>query len=167
MPRGTPNTVSKTEFETFKSDIMSSLDVILNKIEEKDDAVVEVVVAKQATTASSYTTDDEEYIHTSDDLPPQYQRIFEKYFDPKDGFEGKLELPKQDKHGNTANGLMFTIVVPRKFSTSSDSYLDMHKVDLHSKSLSAGSMPSDIEDWCKLVAQHLKSKYNRNMQSKD
>jgi len=88
-------------------------------------------------------------------LPPNYQVIFEEYFDPKDGFKAELSFD---------NNIEFTIDVPLKFSNASEAHLTYYKIDKRNKVLVAGNIEGGIADWCKLVAKNLK--YNRNVVTK-
>jgi hypothetical protein len=96
-------------------------------------------------------------------LPPVYQAIFEKYFDPEDGFEARFEMPAKNAKGHTS-GFMFSIIVPMKFSNALDAYRDFYKVDIRSKALRGDDVAKTIEEWCKLVARNLK--YDRNKVAK-
>lgn len=85
-------------------------------------------------------------------LPVKYQSIFEKYFDPDDGFAAELD------------GVMFEIYVPDKFSNITDAHKKFYKFDFRTKRLPAENLEQGLEDWCRLVAQNLH--YNRNIATK-
>jgi hypothetical protein len=89
-------------------------------------------------------------------LPDQYKTVFEKYFNPEDGFSASLEFPSMDDKGNEAGGIMFTIVVPNKFSNANEAYLKYYKRDLRSKALQPGAVAKGIDEWCKRVAKNLR-----------
>ena len=97
-------------------------------------------------------------------MPMQYQSIFEKHFDANDGFVGRLSFPEIDEKGRETGGIMFTIVVPQKFSNMEDAQMKYYKVDLRSKALQPNAIAKGIDDWCKLVSQNLR--YNKNLKTK-
>lgn len=98
-------------------------------------------------------------------LPPQYQKVFDKYFDTDDGFEARLMFPEvDDETGNETGGITFTIIVPKKFSNAPDGYQKMYKHDLRTRALLPHNISKGIEDWCKIVAQNLK--YNKMLKTK-
>lgn len=97
-------------------------------------------------------------------LPPQYQKIFEKYFDPADGFTARLMFPEVDEKGNETGGITFTIVVPLKFTNETDAYLKMYKQDLRTRALLPHNIAGGIDAYCKAVANNLH--YNRQLKTK-
>lgn len=162
MPRGIPKSktqtpkfdelpptvispVSRREFEGFKEDVMGALKTLTGML--------------QTTGVVSQDDDNDEFAgpqtNHENSLPAQYQKIFDDIFDPRDGFTGRLQMPELDAKGNTSSGLMFTIIVPMKFSNMSDAHKVMYKQDLRSISLSADAMPSGILSWCRRVAKNI------------
>ena len=85
-------------------------------------------------------------------LNPAYQAIFDEYFDPEDGFTGRLQ------------GVYFTIVVPMKLSNADAAWKAYYKEDLRLKVLKHDRVEDDMRDWCSRVARNLK--YNRNIKLK-
>ena len=87
-----PAGVSKSEFEAFKAETAAVQNQILSLLEE-------VVAAKQAPTAASQpapvpSADTADPVAANGYMPPQYQAIFERYFDPADGFTARLVFPE-------------------------------------------------------------------------
>ena len=97
-------------------------------------------------------------------LPPQYQKVFEKYFDEDDGFTARITFPDVDDKGNETGGITFTIFVPEKFTNTSDAYRKMYKQDLRTRALQPHNIVKGIEEWCKLVARNLR--YNKQLKTK-
>lgn len=85
-------------------------------------------------------------------LNPAYQAIFDEYFDPADGFEGRLEYP------------YFSIIVPSKFSNADPAWRKYYKTDTRLKFLKHDNIEGGMRDWCKLVASNLK--YNKHVKTK-
>lgn len=85
-------------------------------------------------------------------LNPAHQAIFEEFFDPADGFEGRLQYP------------YFTIIVPLKFSNADAAWKKYYKVDTRQKFLKYDNIEGGMRDWCKLVSGNIK--YNRNVKIK-
>lgn len=95
-------------------------------------------------------------------LPPQFQRIFERYFDPEDGFEASMTMPDLDpKTGSETGGMTFNIFVPEKFSNMSPAHKTFYKVDNRTRVLMPSAIAKGIDDWCKRVALNIK--YNKKV----
>jgi hypothetical protein len=150
-----PKYVNKDDFDKLSNRVEKILDVV-EKIVDNN----KVEPEKQALIVQTSSED----VSDNSQLPLQYQRIFEKYFDPEDGFTARLTFPDSDAKGNEMGGIMFTIVVPNKLSNATKAHLDYYKVDMRSKPLQAGAIANGIENWCKLVASNLK--YNRKFKIK-
>ncbi len=148
--------VGKAEFEAFQQSVLGLLEKMAVA------APVAPVVTGQA--AAVLSEEDGSAEASNGFMPPQYQKLFEKYFDPADGFESRIVFPEIDEKGNESGGIMFTIVVPKKFSNVEEAHAKFYKQDLRSKALRPGSIAKGIEDWCKLVTSNLK--YNRNIKIK-
>lgn len=97
-------------------------------------------------------------------MPPQYQRIFDKYFDGADGFECRLVFPEVDESGRESGGIMFTIIVPMKFSNAHEAYKTFYKNDIRSRALKPDGISKGIDDWCRRVAKNLG--YNKMIKTK-
>jgi hypothetical protein len=110
----------------------------------------------------------EAYDHASADgnavLPQQYQKIFDKYFDAKDGFEARLNFPEIDEQGRESGGITFSIIVPLKFSNAGEAYLKHYKTDIRTRALRPDGISKGIVDWCIRVAKNLN--YNRHLRTK-
>lgn len=87
-------------------------------------------------------------------LNPAYQKILEEYFDPVDGFTGRL------------NGRQFSIVIPMKFSNADAAWKAHYKnqMDIRLKVFKTDDIEQEIRNWCKMVSGNLK--YNRNVRLK-
>ena len=158
------NFVDKKEFEDFKKSNEESLAKILDAIENKPSMVITTPVGSTTGTlvpASPLPSADP---YTNGYLPIQYQTVFEKYFDPADGFTARLTFPEVNDKGQETGGINFTIFVPLKFSNTDDGYRKMYKQDLRTRALLPHNIAKGIEDWCKAVVNNLK--YNRNIKTK-
>lgn len=127
----------RAELDAFKSEVLDILKEGLTKravvVEdglELDGGEQEVVIPK----AQPAT------------LPENYQAIFEEYFDPTDGFEAEMSY-----EGN----ISFTIIVPMKYSNTTEAWRTLYKSDRRTKVLKQGSLESDIKSWCSLVSRNL------------
>lgn len=138
--------VSKSEFEAFQKSILGALEK-LGESKEK------VEVKKEVAT-----------VEDNGVLPKQYQNLFEKYFDPADGFTGRLTFPEIDEDGKESGGLTFSIFVPDKFSNATDAWKTYYKTDIRVKALSSTDLAGGISKYCELVAKNLN--YNRNLMRK-
>jgi hypothetical protein len=129
----------RESFDDFKSEVLQVLDLILKKEPEETGAPqkVEQINHKE---------------HLNINLPENYQAIFEEYFDPKDGFEAEMSY-----EGN----ISFTIIVPMKFSNTTEAWRTYYKVDRRTKVLKQGNIEGGIKEWCEKVAKNLK--YNKNL----
>lgn len=85
-------------------------------------------------------------------LAPHYQAIFEKYFDPEDGFTAEIE------------DALLTITVPQKFSNATDAHLKFYKKDTRDKVMDMRNLEASLESYCKLVARNLN--YNKILKTK-
>ncbi|MBT9169541.1 MAG: hypothetical protein DDT19_02902 [Syntrophomonadaceae bacterium] len=137
--------VSKKEFEAFQKTMLEAITALAPKPEEKK-KVVEATAEDNAV------------------MPKQYQTIFEKHFDPKDGFTGRLTFPEISEDGKESGGLTFSIFVPDKFSNATDAWKQMHKKDIRVKALSASDLAGGISRYCELVSKNIQ--YNRNLMRK-
>ena len=135
--------VTKREFEASQKTILDAISALAPKKEEKK------VVA---------TVEDNSL------MPKQYQTIFEKHFDPDDGFTGRLTFPEIDENGKESGGLTFSIFVPDKFSNATDAWKQFYKKDIRVKALSSTDLAGGIAKYCELVAKNLN--YNRDLMRK-
>ena len=159
--------VSKKKFDTFQQETSTALNAILGILEKKPEAefrapapgsVAESVADAQALVEAASADRSNGY------MPPQYQRLFEKYFDVADGFEARLSFPEIDEKGRETGGITFTIVVPMKFSNAQDAYKTFYKSDLRTRALRADNISKGIDDWCQRVARNLK--YDKHIKTK-
>lgn len=152
--------VDKAEFERFRIQQERVQEKMLALLEKSAEPVTTVssVLKGEVPTGAVSNMFDGEY------LPPQYKQIFEKYFDPTDGFTARLTFPEVDEKNKETGGITFTIFVPPKFSNAGEAYLKMYKVDLRSRALQPSNIAAGIDEWCKAVAKNLH--YNRNIKTK-
>lgn len=152
----------EAEFREFQKQTNDTLNSILNLLEKKEEPVVPVATAK--VTAPEPTKEMVAQADPNGILQPQYQKLFEKYFDPSDGFTARMSFPDVDEKGNETGGITFTIFVPLKFSNTDDGYRKMYKQDLRTRALLPHNIAKGIDEWCKIVARNLR--YNRNVKTK-
>lgn len=134
------NFVTKNEFIDFKNEIV---DILKENLTKEKKEVVEEDGGEQG------------IVKNQTNLPSAYQGIFEEYFDVEDGFEAEISY-----EGN----ISFTIIVPERFSNTTEAWKSYYKVDRRTKVLKQGNIEGGIRDWCILVARNLK--YNKNLQTK-
>lgn|SRR3990167_306789 len=156
------NTQLESQLNTFKKDVENKFDAILNILEKPkaqftpENAPVEsraFRVTKPEDVGKTIMSVDQASAEASNyTLNPAYQRIFEEYFDPADGFTGRLQ------------GVYFTIVVPKKFSNADAAWKAYYKEDTRLKVIKHDRIEDDMRDWCKMVARNLK--YDRNIRLK-
>ena len=101
-------------------------------VTKPQEEVVPTTNEQASASASNYT------------LNPAHQMLFEEYFDPADGFEGRMEYP------------YFTIIVPMKFSNADPAWKKYYKVDTRVKFLKYDNIEGGMRDWCKMVSGNLK-----------
>jgi hypothetical protein len=144
--------VSKEDFEGFKTSVVSILENISNKLNsEPERKVMTATVKEDKIDAGSVSTSpsSEPVVHN---LIPEYQVIFDKYFDMDDGFKGMIK------------GVNFKIEVPLKLSNAQEAHKTFYKNDIRHKILDGHDMEGSIDKYCKLVAQNLN--YKRNIKLK-
>lgn len=144
--------VTVADFEKFKQEVNENQTKILDILEKMGSSSKKVV--GESDSASFENSSGLIDSH----LPVQYKVIFEKYFDPDDGFEAKLVFPE------SGGAIMFSISVPLKISNATQAHKDFYKKDTRDKALSPSDIAGGIEKWCKLVAKNLN--YNRNLKRK-
>jgi len=149
--------VDKADFDKFKSEQAKIQEKILELLTTR----IEVTPTKEEKIVDEGKPQD---IFNGEYLPPQYKQIFEKYFDPEDGFTAKLSFPDIDEKGIESGGITFTIFVPLKLSNTDDGYRKMFKQDLRTRALQPNNIAKGIEAYCKLVAKNLH--YNRSLARK-
>mgnify|MGYP001570233748 CR=1 FL=1 len=147
---------SLTDFKTSTEDklgkIVGVLETLSQQIAEQKPKERNVMMAtapeKVGKVYASHPSA-EPFKHNLDILSPDYQAIFEKYFDMTDGFIGNLR------------GVEFKIEVPINLSNAIDAYKDYYKKDIRCKILDGNDIEGSMEAYCKLVCQNLK--YNRKI----
>ncbi len=137
----------KKELEEFKADVGQKFDTVkglLENLVNKDKAANVLRVNKEDTTAIQSTP----VASASSDvrLTSEQQTIFEKYFDPADGFTASYNILES----------IFTISVPLSLSNADNAYKQYYKKDLRSKKVDQNNPLGSIDAYCALVAQNLK-----------
>lgn len=151
--------VPEAEFRAFQQETRDGMNTILDAI-EKMHAPPEL----NAGVAGSAPEQNNDAGDPNGFLPPQYEKIFQKYFDPEDGFTARVTFPEVDEDGRESGGITFTIFVPKKFSNVTPAYSSLYKVDLRTRALQPHNIAKGIDDWCKLVAKNLR--YDKQVQTK-
>jgi hypothetical protein len=166
--------VDKAEFERFRTEqekIQNKMLALLEKSVEPATTVSPVLKGEAPGVAihppfnvGTNTAGAATNMFDGEYLPPQYKNIFEKYFDPTDGFTARLTFPEVDGKNKETGGITFTIVVPQKFTNAGEAYLKMYKVDLRSRALQPSNIAAGIDEWCKAVSRNLH--YQKNVKTK-
>ncbi len=149
--------VSKGDFDSFKTSIVGILENISNQISANAPAERRVLMATEPEKpvdigSLSHENSAEPVVHNLDKLSPRYQAIFERYFDPEDGFTAMLK------------GISFKIGVPLKLSNAQDAHKTYYKNDIRHKVLDGHDIEGTMERYCKVVAHNLN--YKRNIRLK-
>lgn len=138
--------VSVKEFNDFKKEVRDNTDRILDALSQAQGTPH---IEKIKETGEEINEFSEEVLQKYGTLiPMEYNEIFDKYFDLADGFRARWSVPKKDESGC----IMFTILVPSKFSNMTPAHKDMYKEDVRSKPVQALNVSQGIDDWCKKVA---------------
>ena len=159
----TSNTKLASELDKHKKETDEKFNTIVSMLKKKPTAQLTAENAPIVTSrAFSVTQKEETPTPVTEDqasaeasnyiLNPAYQKIFDEYFDPADGFTGRLE------------GVYFTVVVPKKLSNASDAWKSFYKEDTRMKVLKHNRVEGDMREWCMMVARNLK--YDRNVKLK-
>lgn len=180
--------VSRKEFDAFQKETREGIGAILEALDglthrepstvtsaaPEIDIVVPSEEVRRLPVQSDTPSDLEEELEDELDeemeggpngfLPPQYEAIFHRYFDPEDGFTARITFPEVDEDGREAGGITFTIFVPEKFSNVTPAHRALYKQDLRTRAVMPHNIAKGIEDWCKLVAQNLK--YDKKIATK-
>lgn len=163
--------VDKAEFDKFRTEqerIQGKMLALLEKQAEPEITGSPVLIKGEVSVGDAKkwvaSTGEASNMFDGEYLPPQYKNIFEKYFDPTDGFTARLTFPEVDEKNKETGGITFTILVPEKFSNAGPAYLKMYKIDLRSRALQPSNIAAGINEWCKAVAKNLH--YNKNIKTK-
>jgi len=152
MPKGIKTEyTTKEDFDSFKTSVVGILENISNKLNAEPERKVMMATESKKEDAGSVGSapSNEPVVHN---LIPEYQMIFEKYFDMDDGFKGMLK------------GVSFKIEVPLKLSNAQDAHKTFYKSDIRHRVLDGYDVEGTMEKYCKLVAQNLN--YRRNVKLK-
>jgi hypothetical protein len=141
--------VSADDFNSFKISVVGILENISNKLNSEPERKVMMTTSGEAPKKINYDIPDGKVEH---DLIPEYQMIFEKYFDMDDGFKATLK------------GTQFKMEVPLKLSNAQEAHKTFYKSDIRFKVLDGHDIEGSLEKYCKLVAQNLN--YKRNIKLK-
>lgn len=139
--------VSKSDFNSFKDSVVGILENISNKLNSEPERKVMMATENKKDDAGSVGSapSNEPVVHN---LIPEYQMIFDKYFDMEDGFKAMLK------------GVNFKIEVPLKLSNAQEAYKVYYKNDIRHKVLDGHDVEGSMEKYCKLVANNLNYKKN-------
>ncbi len=142
----------KKELEEFKQTVKGQNDQILSVLEtliNKSKPDVKTMDNSDLLEPKKVAVEDE-----VQQLTGKQRELFERYFDPIDGFKAWYNV----------NSNIFTIEVPMNLSNMIDASRVLYKQDLRSKKVDQNNILGSIDQWCKLVAQNLK--YNRQIRLK-
>lgn len=141
----------KEEFEEFKkkteeqnNQILGILETLVNK--DKDTKTID--------TTDLLTTKKVPLEEEVQALSGKQKELFERYFDPADGFKAWYNV----------NENLFTIEVPMSLSNTSEAHRTLYRQDLRVKKVDQNNILGSIDAYCKLVCSNLK--YNRNIRLK-
>jgi len=168
------NTITslKKEMDEFKTDVGQKFDTVKNLLEEivnKDKVPNVVRITPETMENSTYNpapkpqavvNSIEPIVEKKPEpvreiaLTPEQQAIFEKYFDPADGFKATYNVIES----------IFTIIVPLPLSNANEAYLSYYKQDIRPIKVDQNNPLGSIERWCALVTQNLQ--YNRKIRVK-
>lgn len=144
--------VTKEEHERGMNSIMSAIGDLANSLTKSDRQPEPAQTNRPFSTTQgnpvvrATTPGDASAENSNFTLNRAYQNILEEYFDPQDGFEGRLE------------GLNFSIIVPMAFSNASSAWKSYYKVDSRMKVLSPTDINGSMRKWCELVSKNLNYK---------
>ena len=153
--------VGRSEFKAFQKETRDGIGTILDTLERIGTMPMAASTGSPPPEVGGST---EEPGGPNGFLPPQYETIFQRYFDPEDGFTARISFPEVGEDGRESGGITFTIFVPEKFSNVTPAHRKLYKQDLRTRAVLPHNIAKGIEDWCKLVAQNLK--YDRNIRTK-
>lgn len=131
----------KEEQTVFQNKVLGVLETLINKDKKIGDELPKEVEQVAAAPLSM-------------DLTPAMREIFEKYFDPADGFKAAFNSEEST----------FIIEVPENLSNASDAHKKFYKQDLRVRKVDQNNVLGSIEHYCALVCQNLK--YNRKLRLK-
>lgn len=142
---------TKEDFDSFKTSVVGILEDISNKLNAEPERKVMMATEgkKEEVGNSGNSPSAEPVVHN---LIPEYQMIFDKYFDMDDGFKGMVK------------GVSLKIEVPLKLSNAQDAHKTFYKNDIRHKILDGHDVEGSMEKYCKLVVQNLN--YRRNVKLK-
>ena len=138
--------VSKDDFQNFQSKIVDVLQTLSDKVEAQKVPERNVLMAgkpEEQKKVFAQRPSNEPIIHNLDSISPDYQAIFDKYFDVNDGFKAMLK------------GVNFQIEVPLTLSNAIEAYKDFYKKDIRHKVLDGNDIEGSMERYCKIVCQNL------------
>lgn len=140
--------VGKEDFKAFRDNVMSSLNTLTDLIAKAQPKVAPPKVTGPKNTA--------EVLAGSIQNEAIFQKMFQEYFDPKDGFIATVGFPTQNNKGQTTSGFTFTISVPEKWNNTSDAYKSLYGMaDLRTRVIDPNDPIGSTRDWCVKVAHNL------------
>ena len=145
--------VSKEEFDNFKKEMHETQSEILSALKGMQQPIPASTNPLQVKPIATVEKEDPDVLPAQMMLPTKLQLIFEKYFDPQDGFVAELE------------GTHFKMIVPNKLSNAGDAYwVQPNFIDIRAKQLDGNDIPGSMERYLKLVVQNLR--YNKDIKLK-
>jgi seryl-tRNA synthetase len=140
------------DLESFKAEQSEKTNQILGILEtlvNKDKEVGQTLDNKDLLEEKKIAVEEE-----IQELTGKQRELFERYFDPIDGFKAWYNV----------NTNIFTIEVPMKLSNMIEAQRTLYKQDLRSKKVDQNNILGSIDQWCKMVCANLK--YNRQIRLK-
>jgi hypothetical protein len=140
--------ITRSNPPAFQADLRAELDAFKSEV---------IDILKGGLSPKEESGEEQEVIMpvSKNNLPANYQEIFEEYFDPQDGFGAEMSY-----EGN----ISFTIIVPERFSNTTEAWKTYYKVDRRTKVLKQGNIEGGIKEWCEKVCRNIK--YQKNIQTK-
>lgn len=155
-----PETISRKDFDDFKNETRENINKLLEFLMENNKTATTITKKSENEETLATYFNKETLVAYGSALPVEYLPIFEKYFDESDGFCGRWKMPK----ANESSNIMFSILIPEKFSNATSAHLNYYKIDVRSKPMNLQNIGQGIDDWCRLVAQNIN--YNKKYQFK-
>lgn len=152
----------KKELDEFKTDVGGKFDTVKNLLEEIVNKDTKQNEERSVTPANVEVIDKEKAPEATVEAPkaqnvpltPEQTLIFEKYFDPEDGFTAEYNIDES----------VFIINVPLNLSNADDAYKKYYKKDVRVKKVDQNNITGSMEEYCKLVTKQLN--YNRKIRVK-
>ena len=135
------------ELSEFKEEVRGNTNRILEVLEGLSGETI-----KKTIPVKDVTEQDEETFSQEFPVSKAHQAIFERYFDPADGFIFATEYPERNR---------VTVFVPRALSNASDAHWDNYDSDIRSSGKLLEDFDEQLDQWLEKVAKQLR--YNKNL----